>query len=119
MRRKIDADAGPAVRRARTADNREDAAMKTSKLSARWSARAATVAVMMLSSIVGAQAPATLPVPLVKDGTSVRVSEHVYVIPDKDSTPLVPNIGIVVGSKATLVVDTGLGQRNGETVWRE
>jgi glyoxylase-like metal-dependent hydrolase (beta-lactamase superfamily II) len=27
-----------------------------------------------------------------------------------------PNIGIVVGSKATLVVDTGLGKRNGATV---
>jgi glyoxylase-like metal-dependent hydrolase (beta-lactamase superfamily II) len=27
-----------------------------------------------------------------------------------------PNIGIVVGSKATLVVDTGLGRRNGATV---
>jgi glyoxylase-like metal-dependent hydrolase (beta-lactamase superfamily II) len=27
-----------------------------------------------------------------------------------------PNIGIVVGSKATLVVDTGLGRRNGATI---
>src|SRR5579864_3172703 len=27
-----------------------------------------------------------------------------------------PNIGIVVGSKGTLVVDTGLGKRNGATV---
>ena len=27
-----------------------------------------------------------------------------------------PNIGIVVGSKGTLVVDTGLGKRNGTTV---
>jgi glyoxylase-like metal-dependent hydrolase (beta-lactamase superfamily II) len=31
----------------------------------------------------------------------------------------VPNVGIVVGSRATLVIDTGLGPRNGETVMRE
>ena len=43
---------------------------------------------------------------------------HSYAIPD-GNVPLVPNIGIVVGSRATLVVDTGLGRRNGETVLRE
>src|SRR5262249_33365630 len=43
---------------------------------------------------------------------------HVYVIPD-DSVPAVPNVGIIVGTRATLVVDTGLGARNGQTVARE
>ena len=47
-----------------------------------------------------------------------KISAHVYVIPD-DSVPLVPNVGIVVGSRATLVIDTGLGARNGATVMRE
>jgi glyoxylase-like metal-dependent hydrolase (beta-lactamase superfamily II) len=42
----------------------------------------------------------------------------VYAIPD-GSVPLVPNIGIIVGSKGTLVVDTGLGARNGEAIMRE
>ena len=32
---------------------------------------------------------------------------------------LVPNVGIVVGKKAVLVIDTGMGTRNGETVLRE
>ena len=41
-----------------------------------------------------------------------------YVIPD-GSVPLVPNVGIIVGSRATLVVDTGLGARNAQTVLRE
>jgi glyoxylase-like metal-dependent hydrolase (beta-lactamase superfamily II) len=83
-----------------------------------WSARLAlTIAAAMLSSLSAAQAPA--PVPLVKENSTVKISEHVYVIPDRNSTPLVPNIGIIVGAKATLVVDTGLGQRNGETVLRE
>jgi glyoxylase-like metal-dependent hydrolase (beta-lactamase superfamily II) len=31
----------------------------------------------------------------------------------------VPNVGIVVGSRGTLVIDPGLGRRNGETVLRE
>ena len=46
-----------------------------------------------------------------------RISEHVHVISDLN-VGLVPNVGIIVGSKATLVVDTGLGARNGETVRR-
>lgn len=43
---------------------------------------------------------------------AVKVSEHVWQIVGW------PNIGIVVGEKATLVVDTGLGPRNGATVAR-
>src|SRR3984885_1168313 len=43
-------------------------------------------------------------------GDTVKVSDHVWQIVGW------PNIGIVVGEKATLVVDTGLGPRNGATV---
>jgi glyoxylase-like metal-dependent hydrolase (beta-lactamase superfamily II) len=68
-------------------------------------------------SIIAAQ-PAAPPDPLVKEHATVKVSAHVYVIPD-DNVPLVPNVGIIVGSRATLVVDTGLGPRNGETILRE
>jgi glyoxylase-like metal-dependent hydrolase (beta-lactamase superfamily II) len=42
----------------------------------------------------------------------VKVSEHVWEIVGW------PNIGIIVGQQATLVVDTGLGPRNGATVAR-
>jgi glyoxylase-like metal-dependent hydrolase (beta-lactamase superfamily II) len=41
---------------------------------------------------------------------TVKVSDHVWAIMG------FPNIGIVVGGNATLVVDTGLGPRNGATV---
>jgi glyoxylase-like metal-dependent hydrolase (beta-lactamase superfamily II) len=41
---------------------------------------------------------------------TVKVSSHVWAIMG------FPNIGIVVGGNATLVVDTGLGPRNGATV---
>ena len=44
-----------------------------------------------------------------------QISPHVWAIPD-NNVPLVSNIGFVVGTKATLVIDTGLGARNGEIV---
>lgn len=56
--------------------------------------------------------------PLVKEGTTVRLARHTWVIPD-ENVPLVPAVGIVVGTKATLVIDPGLGKRNGEAVRRE
>jgi glyoxylase-like metal-dependent hydrolase (beta-lactamase superfamily II) len=43
---------------------------------------------------------------------TVKISDHVWAIMG------FPNIAIVVGSRATLVVDTGLGPKNGATVAR-
>ena len=60
----------------------------------------------------------TQPPPLVQENKTIRVSEHVYEIPD-GRVNLVPNIGIIVGSQATLIVDAGMGPRNGEAVLRE
>jgi glyoxylase-like metal-dependent hydrolase (beta-lactamase superfamily II) len=57
-------------------------------------------------------------VPLVQENKTIKVSDHVYVIPD-GRINLVPNIGIIVGSRATLIVDAGMGPKNGETVLRE
>jgi glyoxylase-like metal-dependent hydrolase (beta-lactamase superfamily II) len=64
------------------------------------------------------QQPAQAPLPLIRENVTVKVAEHVYVIPD-GNVGAVPNVGIIVGSKATLVIDTGLGLRNGQTVLRE
>ena len=58
------------------------------------------------------------PDPLVKEGTTVKLAPHTYAIPDAN-VGLVPNVGIIVGSRATLVIDPGLGRRNGEAVLRE
>ena len=49
--------------------------------------------------------------PLLGEDT-VKISDHVWAIMGW------PNIGIVVGNRATLVVDTGLGPRNGATIAR-
>src|SRR6478736_5944822 len=56
--------------------------------------------------------------PLVREGATEKIAAHTYVIPDAN-VGLVPNVGIVVGSRATLVIDPGLGRRNGETVLKE
>lgn len=56
--------------------------------------------------------------PLVRENVTVKLGPHTYVIPD-GNVGLVPNVGIVVGSRATLVIDPGLGRRNGEAVLRE
>ena len=56
--------------------------------------------------------------PLIREGVTEKITAHVHVIPD-NSVPMVPNVGIVVGSRATLVIDTGLGARNGAAVMRE
>jgi glyoxylase-like metal-dependent hydrolase (beta-lactamase superfamily II) len=56
--------------------------------------------------------------PLVRENATEKVAAHTYVIPD-GNVGLVPNVGIMVGSRATLVIDPGLGRRNGETVLRE
>ena len=58
----------------------------------------------------GAQGPTALMLP---ENQVTHVSEHVSAIMG------FPNIGIVVGERATLVVDTGLGPRNGAIALRE
>ena len=56
--------------------------------------------------------------PVVKEGVTVKVSPHVYAIPS-ESVPGVPNVGIIVGSKATMIIDPGMGRLSGEAVARE
>ncbi|WP_083902560.1 MBL fold metallo-hydrolase [Janthinobacterium sp. HH01] len=83
--------------------------MRTPMLSA-----ALAAALCLLPAAGGAAA--AFPTPPFRDqllsGKTVRVSRHVWVING------FPNIAIVVGKSATLVVDTGLGRRNGATVAR-
>jgi glyoxylase-like metal-dependent hydrolase (beta-lactamase superfamily II) len=79
---------------------------------------AAAALVAGVGLVTAQQPPQNLPDPLVKENATVKLSRHAYVIPD-GNVVLVPNIGIIVGTKATLVVDTGMGRRNGEAVMRE
>jgi glyoxylase-like metal-dependent hydrolase (beta-lactamase superfamily II) len=70
-----------------------------------------------LTATALAQQP-TAPASIVREGVTEKLTDHVWAIPDGGAS-LVPNVGIVVGSKAVLVVDTGMGTRNGDTVLRE
>jgi glyoxylase-like metal-dependent hydrolase (beta-lactamase superfamily II) len=58
---------------------------------------------------------AEMPPPPVIENEPTEVADGVFVIPD-GRVPLVPNVGIVVGERSALVVDTGMGPRNGDTV---
>ena len=79
-----------------------------------WSA----VLLAGLVATLAAQGGGTLTPGIVREGVTEKISDHVHVIPD-GSAQLVPNIGIIVGSRATFVIDTGMGGRNGQAVLRE
>ena len=66
--------------------------------------------------IAQAQAPRD---PMVEANATRKLTAHVYAIEDRDTTPMVPNVGFVVGTRAALVIDTGMGERNGRTVLAE
>jgi glyoxylase-like metal-dependent hydrolase (beta-lactamase superfamily II) len=57
----------------------------------------------------------TPPPPVVADVEPEEIAPSVFVIPDR-RVPLVPNVGIVVGQREALVVDTGMGPKNGQLV---
>ena len=77
-----------------------------------------TVGVAAAGAGASAQRGQPLPPPMIKEGVTQKIGEHVYVIPDFDVV-LVPNVTIVVGTRGTLVVDTGMGAKNGQAVMRE
>lgn len=55
------------------------------------------------------------PAPTVEPRGIAEIDDRVWVIPDR-RIPLVPNIGVLVGSEAVLVVDCGMGPQNGARV---
>ena len=71
------------------------------------------------ATVAGAQAPAQQwHVPLQKENATVKLSDHVYLIPDF-KVGMVPNVGIVVGTRGALVIDPGMGMKYGQVVLRE
>jgi glyoxylase-like metal-dependent hydrolase (beta-lactamase superfamily II) len=81
-------------------------------------AAVAALAAVAAPSSEAQRGPAQGPPPLVRENATEKISDHVYVIPD-NNVGMVPNVGIIVGTRGTLVVDTGLGARNGQTIFRE
>jgi glyoxylase-like metal-dependent hydrolase (beta-lactamase superfamily II) len=68
-------------------------------------------ALVVLAGMTFPTASAQMTQPLLGEDAS-KISDHVWVIMG------FPNVAIVIGERATLVVDTGLGPRNGATVAR-
>jgi glyoxylase-like metal-dependent hydrolase (beta-lactamase superfamily II) len=68
---------------------------------------------VMVSQAVVSEANAQSSMPPLSADSTMQVSPHVYAMIG------FPNIDIVVGDRATLVVDTGMGTRNGAIVLRE
>src|SRR6202521_4520712 len=66
---------------------------------------------MALAALAATSALAQMSQPMVSENTT-KISEHVWAIMG------FPNIAIVVGNRATLVVDTGMGPKNGTTAAR-
>jgi glyoxylase-like metal-dependent hydrolase (beta-lactamase superfamily II) len=56
-----------------------------------------------------------MPPPRVEPGSVFEVRPGIWIIPD-GGVPLVPNIGIILGDDAALVVDCGMGPANGRAV---
>lgn len=71
--------------------------------------RTITLAVILWAAALQAQTQS----PILPENAVTRVTDHVYGI------MAWPNVAIVVGNRATLVVDTGMGPRNGALVARE
>lgn len=63
------------------------------------------------------QAESQAPPPVIT-GDPVEIEEGIFVIPD-GRVPLVPNVGIVLGERAALVVDTGMGTGSAQRVLAE
>ncbi len=61
------------------------------------------------------QAPRGAYAPPIVSGEPVEIAAGIHVISD-NRVPLVPNVGIVVGDRRVLVIDTGAGPRNGAYV---
>lgn len=72
--------------------------------------KSVTSALLLLSSAAAALAQQSMMLP---ENSVTRVSDHVYAIIG------FPNVGIIVGDRATLVVDTGLGAKNGAIVVKQ
>ena len=66
---------------------------------------------LTLAALLTASARAQMSQPMVHE-EATKISDHVWAIMG------FPNIAIVVGSRATLVVDTGMGPKNGATAAR-
>jgi glyoxylase-like metal-dependent hydrolase (beta-lactamase superfamily II) len=68
---------------------------------------------LTLSAPPAASQPPSPTGPVIRPELLTAISPHVHIVPD-EMRSVVPNVGFVVGTKAVLVIDPGLGRLNGE-----
>jgi glyoxylase-like metal-dependent hydrolase (beta-lactamase superfamily II) len=71
-----------------------------------------TFTLFAVSLLAAGLAAAQNNMPLIDENATAKISDHVWAIEGW------PNIAIVIGNRSTLVVDTGLGPRNGATIMK-
>ena len=74
------------------------------------------VTALAIAGLAPAPLAQTPPPPIVKVDGLRQITPRVHIIPD-NSVPAVPNVGYIVGDRALLVIDTGLGAPNGAAVY--
>jgi glyoxylase-like metal-dependent hydrolase (beta-lactamase superfamily II) len=82
------------------------------------SCKMGSVALVLVNLLLGTVAADSPPSMRLESGITEAISAHVHVIPSKGRSG-VPNVGIIVGTRGVLIVDSGLGKANGEVVLRE
>ena len=75
----------------------------------------ALLAMVLGVFLAGAPALAQDAAPLILPEKLKQIAPSVWIIPD-ESRPMVPNVGLVVGQTGILVIDTGMGDKNGAIV---
>jgi glyoxylase-like metal-dependent hydrolase (beta-lactamase superfamily II) len=75
----------------------------------------ALLAMVLGVFLAGAPALAQEAAPLILPEKLKQIAPSVWIIPD-ESRPMVPNVGLVVGQTGILVIDTGMGDKNGAIV---
>ena len=83
-----------------------------------WAVSVGSVPLAAAQQYGGGATTAEPAAPVVRGDVTRKISDRVFLIPD-GKAPMVPNVGIVVGDKATLVVDPGMGPKSGAVVWWE
>ena len=75
----------------------------------------AVFAIVVGLFLAAAPAAAQTAAPMILPENLKQIAPSVWIIPD-NSVPMVPNVGFVVGQTGILVIDTGMGDRNGAIV---
>ncbi len=62
------------------------------------------------------ESPTSLAAPVVETADAVEIARDAVVLPNR-GVELVPNVGVIGGTEAVLVVETGMARSTGRPCW--